>query len=719
MVAPECRSSATLSTPANARSILGGKGAVLAELRDAGFPVPPFEIAAEDDTLLNSQVSRIGLPIVVRSSATAEDGERASFAGQFASFLNLRSLEQVQQAVGECRASADGEGLRSYCRKHDIDPSTLQMRPILQRMIEPLIAGVAFTIHPTTGADEVVIEACAGLADDLLAGRQSPLAADDPRLTPHLPAIKALARRVETYFGSPQDIEFAIDQQGLHLLQARPVTSLEFSSEDGEWTNADFRDGGVSSSACSPLMWSLYETIWNDALKQCLIELRMWDGDFEAGRMFFGRPYWNLGAVKRAVAKIPGFVEREFDQDLSVQPLYEGDGQRTPVTFATLLRAVPIVMALPGFFRRRLRDAAQLLTDLPGLESRWERETAFDVNSFRQLIEIDYRRIETTYFRTIYAVSLAKLEWKESFSDCDYSALVAALPPLRHMAPMRRLREMRARQLVDPATLAREFRHHSRWGIDVRHPRWDEDLEFVATLTSTVLEPEGKDPAVHFEQAYREALSQVSWWRRVSWRRKLERLRRLVWLREELRDASSRIYYWIRRHALAIALQRDLGDGIFFQTFSEIYEDDRRSIEARREIFQRFRNFSAPNEIGRRFRHDSTMPLGDLCGIGAGSGRAEGRAHIAQNVELALNAQAGDILVCPFTEPGWTPALDRVSGVVTETGGQLSHAAVICREYGIPAVLGVPQATRRIRQGSRIEVDGTRGTVRVLDPRCN
>jgi len=73
--------------------------------------------------------------------------------------------------------------------------------------------------------------------------------------------------------------------------------------------------------------------------------------------------------------------------------------------------------------------------------------------------------------------------------------------------------------------------------------------------------------------------------------------------------------------------------------------------------------------------------------------------------------ERGSILVCPFTDPGWTPVLERVAAVVTETGGLLSHAAVICREYGIPAVLGLPNATTRIPEGSPVTVNGSAGTV--------
>jgi pyruvate,water dikinase len=119
--------------------------------------------------------------------------------------------------------------------------------------------------------------------------------------------------------------------------------------------------------------------------------------------------------------------------------------------------------------------------------------------------------------------------------------------------------------------------------------------------------------------------------------------------------------------------------------------------------------FQAPNEIGL-----PEASIGaDLTGLGASRGVVRGTARIARTVEEAARVEAGSILVCPFTDPGWTPVLDRVAGVVTETGGLLSHAAVICREYGIPAVLGVAQATERIADGATIAIDGGRGTVEV------
>ena len=159
---------------------------------------------------------------------------------------------------------------------------------------------------------------------------------------------------------------------------------------------------------------------------------------------------------------------------------------------------------------------------------------------------------------------------------------------------------------------------------------------------------------------------------------------------------SSRIYALIRRSVLEIAKGRGIDDDIFFMTFQEIFENDWSDIARNRNIYESYRNFKAPNEIGVRFDCNSSPAQGMLRGIGASHGMVRGVARVAHTVERAMRVEHGAILVCPFTEPGWIPVLDRVAGVVTETGGLLSHAAVSCREYGIPAALGVPAASHGI-----------------------
>ena len=718
MISPPTFHLSIASSPDSFRRLqIGGKAACLFELQAAGFRVPEFELAPAAPEELAQVAARIGFPLAVRSSATVEDGSDSSFAGQFQSFLNLRSQSELELAVAQCRDSVHSAGVVAYCRQHGIDPDAIRMEVIIQRMIEPELAGVAFTVNPTTGSEEVVVEACAGLADGLLAGSQTALPAEHPLLAAHLSEITATMRRVQRHFGAPQDVEFAIADGVLYLLQARPITRIGFSPELGEWTNANFRDGGVSSSVCTPLMWSLYDLIWDQTLKGCLREIRLSGDDFQAGRMFFGRPYWNLGAVKQRMTRVPGFTEREFDADLDVRIDYEGPGRRTPVTPWTVWRAIPTIAALPGFFRRQQQQAETLLTDFPTIERRWNASSAEAASTFRELIERDYLRTESTYFRTIYAVSLAKLDFVESFPACDYAALVAALPELQHMAPLRAKRAQSERGESDVDALVTAFRHQCRFGIDVCHPRWDEDAEFAGRLLSSLTAAAGVDPRPAYERARAESRARLPWWRRAGFDRKLDRLRRFIWLREELRDVSGRMYYLIRSAVRIIARRRGLSDEIFFQTFREIYDDDRSAVESRREVYDSYRNFQPPNEIGGRFQYERrAAPRGALTGIGASNGIARGVARIAHDVQAALRAEAGSILICPFTEPGWTLVLDRVAGVVTETGGQLSHAAVLCREYGIPAVLGVAAATRRIRDGALVELNGHEGTVVVREP---
>jgi phosphohistidine swiveling domain-containing protein len=691
---------------------VGGKAGVLFELQDAGFPVPEFCCSPPD---LMAAVSSLGFPLAVRSAASGEDGVVSSFAGQFKTYLNLRSLEEVEQAVRQCRDSVHADSVAEYCRRNAIDPTSLHMNVIVQRMIEPELAGVAFTVNPVTGAEEVVIEAVEGLGDDLLAGHRTPLAADHPLLQKYRPEIERIARRVQRYFGAPQDMEFAVERGTVYVLQARPITRITFDSAVGEWTNGDYRDGGVSSAVCTPLMWSLYEFAFQNALVPYLREMKVLDGEFQASRMFFGRPYWNLGAVKRCLAKLPGFVERRFDEDLAIEVQYEGPGIQTPVTPITIIRALPAIIAIGKLLDgQEAFDRDFLGGGFHAIERKYESLPADVDRSFRELIERDYRTTETNYFRTIFCASLAKLDFTDSFPKADYRQLVSALPDMRHLAPTRAIREMTERGERDVDALIRQFPHHSRRELDLRAPRWDEDRAFVEQLVASYRGSAGEDPRPAYEVARAEALAALPWHKRRSFDRKLDRLRRFVWLREEMRDLSTRLYYQIRRHLLEIARRRGLGDDIFFMTFQEIIADDRSNLERSRDVFESYRNFKAPNEIGARFPFKPSAVTDALQGIGASQGTVRGVARIARTVEEAARVEKGAILVCPFTDPGWTVTLDRVAGVVTETGGLLSHAAVICREYGIPAVLAVPRATERIRDGQIITIDGGHGCVELV-----
>jgi pyruvate,water dikinase len=689
-----------------------GKARTLLELESAGFRVPQFLYSPTD---LGDAVRQLGTPLAVRSSASVEDGSAFSFAGQFRSFLNLRTVEQVKAAVQACRESIRSPGVIGYCQRHGVDPNALRMGVIVQRMIEPDLAGVAFTVNPSTGAEEVVIEACEGLADELLLGRKPALSPNHSLVRKHAAEIGATARRIQRHFGAPQDIEFAIRGRDLYILQARPITRIEFAPETGQWTNADFRDGGVSSTVCTPLMWSLYDFIWEHTLKGFLCDIKLLDGDFQAGRMFFGRPYWNLGAVKSCLMKLPGFKERDFDKDLSVKPTYEGDGACTPVTLRGVLRALPTIFSIQSIWKKQERFDRQFLAGgFDALTNEYQGVPDTSPRALRRLIEHAYRVTESNYFRTIYCASLAKLDFSDSFPEADYASLVAGLPRLQHFEPAHALRDMRRRGVSDFTSFLDRFKHHSRRELDIRAPRWDEDQGWVRTLFEQCPDQPLFDARPQYEEARQKELGRLSWAQRRRFARKLDRLRRFLWLREEMRDLSSRMYYILRRHVLAVAGRRGLGDDIFFMTFQQVLADDRREIERQRVVYESYRNFKAPNEITGHSVFPTSPQENALCGIAVSHGTARGTARVARCVEEAAQIEQGAILVCPYTDPGWTPILSRVAGVVAETGGLLSHAAIICREYGIPALLGVPDATTRIRDGAAVVLHADLGRLEMV-----
>ncbi len=690
---------------------LGGKARGLTDLQSAGFTVPPFVCSPLD---IGEAVRSLGFPLAVRSSASVEDGTTLSFAGQFSSFLNLRSFDEVHHAAAQCRASVRAPSVLEYCRHNGIAPESLRMEVIIQRMVQPDLAGVAFTVCPVTGREEVVIEACEGPSSELLAGHTAPLPGDHPLVARYRDEIERVARKIQRHYGRPQDIEFAIESGTLYILQTRPITRIAFAPTVGEWTNADFRDGGVSSDVCTPLMWSLYDFIWEDTLKRFLRELKLLRRDFRAGRMFFGRPYWNLGEVKQCLTRLPGFVEREFDEDLGVAPTYPGVGRRTPVNPFTVVRALPSLFAIDAVWKKQERfDAEFLAGGFADLAARYETRPPDPVDALSSLIHDAYRTTESNYFRTIFCASLAKLDFMASYPDAPFPALLAALPPLSHLAPTRAMLDMMERGETDVTPLLTRFRHRSRRELDIRVPRWDEDRPWVEELMQHCASQPRGDPQQAYDQAYAGSIRKLARHRRAGFKRKLERVRRFVWLREEMRDLSSQMYYLIRKHVLAVARRRGLGDHIFFMTFQEILADDRSAIERNRAIYDSYRNFEPPNEIGFRFASAESSSQGELRGVGASPGTTTGVARVVRSVEEAARVEQDAILICPFTDPGWTPVLNRVSAVVTEAGGLLSHAAVICREYGIPAVLGVPRATARIKDGVALTVNGGTGSITI------
>jgi pyruvate,water dikinase len=285
------------------------------------------------------------------------------------------------------------------------------------------------------------------------------------------------------------------------------------------------------------------------------------------------------------------------------------------------------------------------------------------------------------------------------------------------------------------------LRHGYRCPNDAElyHPRWAEAPEQVIELIKSYLFKDESSNPVRTEQSRqqeREKLTdqiaaQLNPIRRWIFHRLLDQAQNKIRLRDNNRSYVTKFLFPVR---LLIA---ELGrrwsakgwltspDDIFFLTLYEIDDlvnsndlseagkDLVTLVSKRKDAFDYWHTIVAPAALG-----PGGIPLPDtgptdsfLQGLPASSGRVHGTARIVRSLEEATRLSEGDILVAQSTDPGWTPVFPLVRGLVLEVGGQLSHGAIIAREYGLPAVINVPGAMHFIRDGQTIEVDGSNGRI--------
>ena len=475
-----------------------------------------------------------------------------------------------------------------------------------------------------------------------------------------------------------------------------------------------------------------------------------------------------LEHVKELLARLPGFDEQSFEVDLGIPASEAAAGRRTPLSVRGVARALPVLLRLRRAYRRQLAADRRYVRRFSERKAAYDREPeelerlelpAFR-DRYRELIADFYFETETSYFYTIYNASNAKLDFKAPFEaanrasggSLDYLKLVGGLLDLSHLRPAQdlhaRLARLRA-EASDPdeATVrdfARRWKHQGRKVLDIRTPRWSEDLDLVREMIARAhagwreeSEPERRAREQHASyRAERARALHALRWRpllRARFAAGLARLRAYAWWREEMRDHSTYAYYLVRLWTLEAARRLvaagsiESADDVWCLTHQDVLaalearlaaHSARERVRAARELLDSFRSFANPGEIGERHRDAARAALPDsaavLRGRACSPGCGEGPARVARNLEEARGIQPGEVLVAIYTDPGWTPYFGSLAAVVTETGGLLSHAAVIAREYGLPAVLNVLDATCLVTSGDHLVVDGNQGTVAIV-----
>lgn len=370
-------------------SAIGSKAAALARLVRAGFDVPPFFVVAADAGLeaaeIRAALARLapeGGRFAVRSSAAEEDGAGHSFAGQFESYLNVDAADAPAR-IADVRASARAARVVAYRRERGLDGEAPPPAALVQRMLVPDAAGVAFSSDPVSGRRSVqVVAAVVGLGDALVSGEAEGDAYEMTRdgvvtvrrlrdgastrvLTDaQVTAIAALARRAAVHVGRPQDIEWAIEHDRLWLLQSRPITTLG-TLPDPDGTRRIFDNSNIAESyggITTPLTFSFARTVYAEVYRQFCVLLAVPRALVDDRRSTFenmlglvrGRVYYNLISWYRVLAMLPGYsVNRRFMEQMM--------GVREPVPDEVLADAPAVTAA------DRWRDGLRLARSIVGL----------------------------------------------------------------------------------------------------------------------------------------------------------------------------------------------------------------------------------------------------------------------------------------------------------------------------------------------------------------
>lgn len=799
------------------RALVGGKAFNCGVLKQAGLPVPDGLVIpsdAADDDMADLTTSRWirALPadarLAVRSSGLAEDGAEHSFAGMHETRLNV-GLGQLIDAVRVCRTSSRSAQARAYRAARALEGDEARIGVLVQRMVPAVVSGVAFTINPLNGANEMVINAAAGLGEDLVSGRVDPdefhvdkhtagilagrrgAGASGPSATltgGQLTELVSLLSRIEAHYGCPQDVEWCYDGRQFWIVQSRPVTtrigagpSREFDTRHPktEWTRANLAE--VFPDLLSPQVLAVYEHMLNRA--QRMFMGRLLAPDAELGpmfRSFRGRLYMNLSQMRRVVwiigAPAAGML-RSLGHPEAIRPEDELP-RRAPV--GEILRCLPDLLRLAGgslraraLFRKHEQHSRELVTRLAGLNpaamsdrEMWDVITDW-VGNAPEGIQIVFvmsgvlpretalrKAADATgfsYERLVYPQLAAGRRSVSSQQAFDLVALAAVARQdarvveyfLQNDGTFEDFRDrLSGTPFLDSFdrfldTYGHRGRYESDWSI----PRLHEDPApalFAIRSHLQTAEPvvTSAQQEAEADAAWREFESRLSWWQRLTLaprvRKTLRDLKQQYLWREQVRSDLTRALRYLRRLHLALAnrfVERswiaERGD-YFLLTLEEIQpaiDDPRAGPALRAQVATRRSEAAAMRAVRMPFLigdgatgvGGATTPAGDeLTGLCVSPGLVEAEVVVMHDPGEFASMRRGAILVAPATDPSWTPLFTLASGVIVEVGGMLSHASTIAREYGLPALANVKDATKVLKTGDRVRLDASAGCARRL-----
>ncbi|BBY66620.1 phosphoenolpyruvate synthase [Mycolicibacterium helvum] len=762
----------------------------------------------------------------VRSSAVAEDLEDASFAGVYETVLGIDSLAALCAAVRSCWSALEKTRAVTYRSAHDNTDGT-GIALIIQRMVRPQVAGVLLSANPLDPfADEIVIDAAWGLGEAVVSGHTAPdhirlnrttgdilerrigtkhceivwdggivereVDADRrerPCLTDEqIRELWQLAQVVNDTIGPRRDLEWAIAEATLYVLQDRPITTLPSDNPADIWSR---RFGDEYLSECSlPLPGELMVPWITEAAFQEMAALQG-RPDLAATqpvRLYQGYAYFSARYYAAGLQILPKSMRRTAASEWFPPQVDEWVDQESWNPRLTMLALLaPLRDRRRSGLKRNLvaleehcaiieRDIAPLLSqDYSALgpeawQLQFHRVEALGREHFRVV------RWGMTIYNTFLHAALSRMlrVWCSDDSGELYQHLIGGLDDTRTAALNNEIVALAKESMAhDPLTTAiaageeysslrSRFRESGFWqhydgfisrhghrsaSRDIARPRWHEEPDVILELVRARLRSRTAD----ISQAG-EHVAQV---RRINaenaviaavGRGPVGRIRRLILqrltetVRQYTRYRENQRYYldYLITHMRSLVLEQGqrfaergvLSDpeDVFLLTRTEFttlvegapHETGLAATVNRRRgdyaIYLRrtpatFLFDDIETDLPQAMNDDGDPPEGALRGTGISRGTARGTARVVTSLRDLGDVEAGDILIAPNIDPGWTSVFPLLSGLVIETGGMLAHGAILAREYGIPAVSGIRATDAGVVTGSEVAIDGNLGIV--------
>jgi pyruvate,water dikinase len=586
--------------------------------------------------------------------------------------------------------------------------------------------------------------------------------------------LAQLGRRIEAHFGHPQDIEWCLVDDGFQVVQSRPITTLFPIPAAGDRENHVYVSVGhqqMMTDPMKPLGLSLFQLtalppmyeaggrlfvdvtqhLTSPASREGLLEVLGRSDPLirDALQTILERDDFIRSLPDEGPAGAPaGDVPAPIDTDPAIVAELIG---RNQASIAALKRNIRTKSesALLDFILADIQELKRILFDpqshqvfMSAMEAtRWLNE---QLQAWLGEKNAADTLTQSVPHNVTSEMGLALLDVADVIRP--HSEVVAFLQHVEDEGFLDELAKLAGGREARDAIRAFLDKYGMRCAgeIDITRPRWSER---PTTLVPVILgniknfEPgagerrfeQGRQEAWNKEQEVLERLQALPDGERKAEeaRRMIDRVRTFIGYREYPKYGMVSRYFVYKQALLEEAerlvqahVLREKED-IFYLTFRELHnvvranQVDDQLIHERKDAFRSYQALTPPRVltsdgevIAGAYRRDD-VPTGALVGLPVSAGIIEGRARVIHDMAEA-DLEAGDILVTAYTDPSWSPLFVAITGLVTEVGGLMTHGAVIAREYGLPAVVGVEQATRLIRNGQRIRVHGTDGYVEIL-----